>query len=993
MENPGASVEAERESGGRLRRLLLVLFFLSGACALIYQVVWVRMLGLVFGVTSIAVTTVLAAFMAGLALGSYVGGRFIDRRRDPLRIFGFLQLGIGLFAILLPLCLEGLTAVYVSVYRSWPADIYVFSLMRFALAFGLLLVPTSLMGATLPVLARFFVRGLREVGSGMGALYSVNNWGAVVGALGAGFVCLELFGVRETGWLAAALSIGVGLVAFHLHRRGWSLEAAPAGPGEPKEPSPSEPEPGAGGAAGLKPYPGYVLVLVLVVFGIEGFTSLGYEVVWTRILSALGIVTTVYTYSLVVATFIAGLAIGSFLAGKYLDGRGDPLTLLAVIEVGIGLSAALLLPVFNMMGTRLAGGGVGGWGQLVGLVALWTGLLLLVPTTLMGATFPLVSRIYTVNFRELGRRIGKIGCLDTVGSIFGAFAGGFLLIPFVGMHRGVLFLAALNVAIGLGLLLCHPRLRPRWKGAWTAGIAAVGLGALLFLPHEAVFSPHYQVPDHLVHYDEGIDATVTVREVFHGDRVLEVNHTNVAGTAPSLVSTQVFQGHMPGLIYEALNGRRPKRGLTIGLGTGHTAWCLRQHDLEEIHCVELVPGVVEAAKEHFRVLHHGIFEDPRFHVSVQDARTVLLATDRKYDLILDDAVHPCFGGNASLYTTDFFSHCRQRLAEGGVMTAWLPIYKLRPDDLRMVLNSFKSVFPHASVWFAPRVLNKHALLVGTQSELKLDLQTLRRRLTDEAVRPALARIGLVNVEALVNCLLLDAEGIGEFSGDAPLHTDNHPYLAFSAPRARVLGPAAYAENLSLLARHRAQILPHLYHLGQTPDEAAALREKIAVQSEATEHLLEGLALHRTGGFIAAIREGEQALELRPEAPNVRALLSTAHADRASRLFWKDRRVGDAFRECRKSLKYDPGNARAATLYARILARDGRLEHAIQRLEAGLESSPRYVPAMSLLAECYARVGALQMARRQAESILEFLPDYAPAHRFLRTLREVGPQGT
>ncbi|NIP85726.1 MAG: MFS transporter, partial [Planctomycetales bacterium] len=594
--SPPDAAEEAGSGWGKVRGALIVLFFLSGTAALIYQVVWARMLHLVFGVTSFAVATVLSTFMAGLALGSLLGGRFIDRRGKPLLVFSVLQVGIGLFALLFPLVLEGLTGLYILIHQQWATTFYLFSLTRFALAFVVLLVPTTMMGATLPVLVKWFVRRPERLGSDVGALYSANNWGAVLGALVAGFVLMETIGVRQTSFVAAAVSIGIGLACLVLRRRAGPAEVEPAAELAPADPAET---PGP-------TYPKYVLHVVLWVFGLEGFTSLAYEVVWTRILAATSIVITIYAYSLVVATVIAGLAIGSYLIRRYADRVKDLLSLLGGIEIAIGLAAVALLPLFKLSEDVFWWAGIylQGWGKWTIATAAWMGALILVPTTLMGATFPLVSRIYTVNFRELGRRIGLVGFLDTVGSIFGAFAGGFILIPLLGMQASVLAIAAINVALGLAVVLAHPRLRPRRKLFVTAGLVAAGALAWLSVPHDVRFLPWSVAGGgfHLLDYEESMDATVVVGHYFgHDWRGLAVNGTDVAGTGRLLESTQIAQAHLPALLYEAQNGRPPASALTIGLGSGGTSYSLSLHEsLKDIHCVELVPAVPRAAREHFQ---------------------------------------------------------------------------------------------------------------------------------------------------------------------------------------------------------------------------------------------------------------------------------------------------------------------------------------------------------------------------------------------------------
>jgi len=971
-----------------VRAILLFLFFLSGFSALIYQVVWTRMLGVVFGVTSFAVATVLSAFMAGLALGSLYGGRFINERKDPLRVFAFLQICIGVFALLFPLLLSGLTVLYVLIYRQWPTSFYVFSLLRFALAFSVLLVPSTLMGATLPVLAKFFVRKLKKLGSDVGALYSVNNWGAVLGSLAAGFILMQVLGVRETSYLAAAISISVGLFALHLHRRSSRLPSTAQAPDPPvKQESATE------------GYPRYILHLVLWVFAIEGFTSLGYEVVWTRILASSRALISIHSYSLVVATFIAGLAIGSFLIRKYVDKERDLLILLAGIEIAIGVSALLLLPLFKFSGAGfiyLLAGRDAGWNGYMAMTAVWLGVLLLVPTTLMGATFPLVSRIYTVSLRELGRRIGKLGCLDTAGSILGAFAGGFVLIPLLGMQKSVLLLASINVLIGFLVIFSHPTMAWRRKRLAAALLVVIALAAYVFLPHSVRFVPRHFLEDpegiQIVDYDEGVDATVVVYQLFTGNRFIAVNGVTVAGTSRMLKTTQITQAHLPLLLYEAHNGKPPERVLQVGLGTGHTSSSVSLHDLRDFHCVELVPAVLRAARTHFRSVNHGVFDDPRYRVFVQDARTFVLSSEEKYDVIMDDSVHPGVGGNASLYSRDFFRHCRERLSDNGVMSVWMPFAGLSADDVKMIFNAFQGAFPHATLWQATNDHNEHMVLIGTQRKLTIDFGRFRDRVQQPEIQRDLAEVDLDNVFVLLSCLLMDEQGLEDYRRGGEIHSDNHPYLAFSAPKSLLptresggSGTPAWLARLTEFYSGRRSVLPYLTHLGNTDEEIARNKESLGAAFDASDCLARGFALRRLGRYEEAIGLAEAAQRLSVENGTCRYLLSLCHNSIARRSLRESRQRPDlstaqraellnqAQKRCQQVIESDPQFPRAYVTLCTIHSQTGALGEAIRVAEEGLEACPDYPEMRLILAKLYAQTGMVQEAQAQLREFLLLFP--------------------
>ena len=390
----------------RFQATVLVLFFLSGATGLVYEVVWHRMLVLVFGSTAFATATILASFMFGLALGSFCFGRLVDRYREPLKLYAYLEAGIGVFAILFPFILSGVTTVYVAVYQHFDTTFYLFSLLRFLLSFLILVIPSFLMGGTLPVLSKLFVRDFGRLGSGIGSLYGTNTLGAVVGTFSAGFLLIILFGAKETTYIAAAVNILVAGAAFGLSR----LSPLQHQDNKPTESSPDNREPD-------RPrYPPYVYVVILAVYGLSGFCALAYEVLWTRVL-IFYVHSTTYAFTIMLSSFLLGIALGSLVFGRLIDKTKQHLTLLAFIEVLIGLFAILSIWEFSKLNELMVSltDRLPSWQMFV--LARYVGafLIMFIPTLLMGIAFPLASKIYSQN--RVNIRCTGVGALDTTGTV------------------------------------------------------------------------------------------------------------------------------------------------------------------------------------------------------------------------------------------------------------------------------------------------------------------------------------------------------------------------------------------------------------------------------------------------------------------------------------------------------------------------------------------------------------------------------------------------
>jgi spermidine synthase len=801
---------------------MLLMFLLSGVAALIYQIVWAKELALVFGVTVYATSAVVTAFMGGLALGSLYFGRVVDRWQRPLLLFAFLEAGIAAFALVFPFVAALLERIYVAFYGPLGESHYVMSLVRFALSFAVLLVPTSLMGGTLPVITRAYVSRTRRIGSEVAGLYSANNIGAFLGCMLAGYVALELLGLSGTLLLAALLNITVAVLALLL-----GLRSAPgiATDGDERAPEPAVTEAMAG-----------PVKVALWVFGIEGFTSLAYQMAWVRMLIFF-VETDIYGVTTIIATYLVGLALGAFVVRWWVDRTGDAFRLLGVIEIGIGLSALSTIPFLPRLlglytGLRDAVGawGFGGW-TLERFAICFA--VILVPTTFMGATMPVVARIYVKAVKGLGRRMGIIGCLDTVGSILGAFAGAFIMIPVLGIQRTIIVTALVNLALAAWVFAADVRARQRSLFRPGFAVAAV---ALLLSPLLLSLEPVPLVvfsrgigkllrAGEVRFYSEDAESSVAVIEEYGRFRSLTVNHAVVAQNTRYDRPNQEMIAHVPILLHP-----EPKRVLLIGFGIGFTTRAAAVHGVE-VDVVELSPGVL-AAGDWFAQDNDQILDHERVRVRVDDGRNYVLGTERKYDVVQAGIIHPAISsGNAGFYTCDFYRECKRLLAPGGVMCQWLPLHGIPVEDFKMMIRSFQAEYPYTSLWF------KHgpysSVLVGTPQPLRVDFEDAERRFKVPAVRAHFANGGVVNVYDFLDSFLSADESLRRLAGHGPLHTDDHPYVEFHCNRPQ-RGPGQVG-SIHMLARGRQPVLPRLTNIpaGRRDEVRATLARWFA----ASQHVI------------------------------------------------------------------------------------------------------------------------------------------------------------
>ncbi len=838
----------------KARATILGLFFLSGACTLIYQVVWARMLIVVFGVSIYAVSTVLTAFMAGLALGSFYFGRVVDRGgRNGLLLYAILELGIGLFALVFPSIQSGLDEVYTGLYQLLEGSPLLFLVSRFAITFAVLIVPTTLMGATLPVLSKYAVERIDRVGWDVGKLYAVNTFGAAAGSCIAAFLLIEAIGVDATIYLAAAINLLIAAVAWAL-ARGGSLARRRAGGRE--EAVPATGEAAAGDAAGDS----RLRKLVLVAFGLSGFVALGYEVVWTRLLSMVLQSATAQSLSTILISFLFGLAAGGAVGARLADRWRDLLLVFAVVELTLGLFGLISVYALGAVPLLWTGAVKTSW---IGNLARLFGaafVVMCIPTFLMGVLFPVVGRLYVTRLRDLGSRIGDIYGINTSGAILGAFAAGFVFIPAVGTQRSVDLLAWLNILIGAGLLLANGAVRARAKAYTMASFGAAVIALTAILPADKVkhLLAWAEPSGAIVHFDEDAGGTVSVHDYGGGRHVLKVNGGSEVPTTITAVQTFRLLGTLPMVLHD-----KPEDTLVIAFGGGITLASVELQKPRRIDCVEVVPAVIEAA-EYFERYNNRIFErfdEPHLNIIIDDGRNHVLRTDRYYDVIISDSTHPGTADSWVLYTEEFYRLCKAKLRPGGIVAQWLPLHGLTVYDFKMILRTFRQVYPHATLWLT----DVYTLMLGTSERMQIDYEQVQRRLQAPMVRRSLENVLLAGAPGFLSTLALDETALGQYTGDGPTNTDDRPYISFSdrTRKGTSFGVPALASLLPFLTESVSDYLTE-------PDEATVAR--LDRRFRARHHYLHGVVAFLEKNEATATAQLQRALRIDPDEANAARLL-------------------------------------------------------------------------------------------------------------------------
>jgi len=690
-------------------KLLSVAYMLSGCCGLIYQTIWIRKFTLVFGSTIFSMSMVIAVFFGGLALGSHTFGKVSKRTGHPVRLYAVMEIIISLYALAFPMMLGLMDRVYASLYSSISHDFIILILVKALLCCLLLLPPTAIMGGTLPILARHFIKRIPDVGRQTGLIYGLNTLGAAMGCLLAGYLLLHSLGISQTNTLTGLTNLAIGILVWFLRGQASDNRGLPSEiiAQQGLEQSPVK----AAHRSGL-------LLITMICFGVSGFVSISYEIIWLRYI-LLYLRDTSYLTSGIITIFIFGTALGSFLYGRHANRARHPLAVLGFLQLGIGLSTiiAIYLPIpwYHDIVEAGEGSSVNTLGFLF--------LLLIVPTLLMGATFPAVVRIIGNEIKSVGNRIGQAYAVNTLGAILGSLAVGFFLFMVMGLQTALYILFGLNMAAAFILILKESK-------SFNKGWAAIPLALCCLFPiiNEGFFKCH--VPEQIIQrisqgndileISEGVTGTAWVTRSPRFDQVSLLDNRTVISRSDS--SGFVIQGFIPQLLMPEI----PKRVLGLCFGGGLSYYAGRLFpETKHLDLVDISRHNMDLALKHIP-LNRGFETDPRARFVVDDAYNYVKYTHLKYDLVIMDPTPPVFSYRcAALYTREFYTFARSRLTRSGFFSQVLPLGHMSDEETVNVMKTFASVFPHCLLWWN----GYEPVMIGSNREFKFDVHQINSRIT------------------------------------------------------------------------------------------------------------------------------------------------------------------------------------------------------------------------------------------------------------------------
>ncbi len=769
----------------RAIRWLVPLFLASGATSLVYQTIWERQLHLIFGTSQVAVSTVLAAFMTGLALGGFGGARWADSVGRPIRAYAFLEAFIGLYALAFPWLLDLVKPVYMGFYHAVGPSPSVFGAFQFVLLGAMLLPPTFCMGMTLPLLSRFATTNSEQAGARIGRLYGANTIGAVLGTGLAGFYLLPTIGLELTTAITAAANVVLCGAAIALSKSVDTLEVTHEHDGQSD--------------------PGWTLSTLGIVALLAGFASLLYEVAWFRLM-ALILGASAYAFSVMLFSFLLGIGSGGWLGGPLADrlyARGGVkrvLIGLAFLQAGIAMltwSAMYLykeLPwLFVVVYDTMNASSLLLWAGKLSLAML----VMVPPATLMGLAFPLLVRAAAGEGLALGKPVGRLYGWNTVGAILGAGLGGLLLLPWLFVQGTVLL--AITVNVFLAAVLYYRAGRDEPNRGFKALIGGAGLAMLMHLTaapwnplqmtagtykyvynmdvrtRDAVYKSTVE-PYELLYYAEGLSSVVTVAKNKKTGDVWLANNGKIDASSKADMPTQVLVSHMP-YFY------RPESEtvMMLGLAAGYSAGAAALHDSPKvIDLVEIEERIIEAS-HFFDEWNNRPLEDPRIVMKVNDARNHLnLTPDGHYDLIIAEPSNPWLTGVSNLFTREYFEMGKSKLKKGGIWSQWIQIYGMDTGDLRSLLGTFSDTYPYVHLFST--ISDADLVLVGSEEPLDMDLAKFQAQIdSNPKLKASLSEIGVNSATDILARYRLDRDKLQELADGVVRNTDDNMRVEYSAP--------------------------------------------------------------------------------------------------------------------------------------------------------------------------------------------------------------------
>jgi spermidine synthase len=926
---------------------LMLVYFASGVCSLIDEVVWIRLLKLILGNTAYASSIVVSTFMGGLALGAFIMGRYSDRVTNRLRLYAFLETIITISVLSLPLGLRIADKFYVWFYRAYDPTHRELLILQVIISGLILIVPSMLMGSTLPLLGRFVTSLEEETGRLVGKLYALNTLGAALGCFLAGFVLIRAFGVMNTLYTAAILNL---FVAFS----GWFLSRLSRIEVEQQD---KEAQVNRVEDVATKVVDSRMFVLAIAFF-LSGAISIGYELLWMRSVVHLFSGYT-YVFSSVLAIYLLGNVIGAGIGSGLAKQLKCPAKAYAVTLSLLGLCGIFYLPFLILWTSKVMPGidrEIELTGRLIPFSAymikplVYSISLFLIPAIIMGTGFPIALQAWVNRMHKVGWSTGTGYGTNTIGAVIGGIATGFIFIPLLGTQLSISILGLVGVWIAgfMWLLFAHnSKTVGRFGFLATAGlltIIALKMPPDLF---DAVVTSNPRLPKQLelLAVEEGISTTVSLHRDPQEDTLyLCTSGQRVAGDTYFWRSDQKMLGH-----FGILLNSKAKKVLSVGFGSGESTACMSLHGLERAACVEIAPEMVNLSLRFFKHINLGNKLNDEIDMIYMDAKNYIHLTDDKYDAIVNDSIHPKhFAENSSLYAKEYFQDAKKRLNKNGLFISWIPTHNVEPIAiLNSIIGTMMEVFPHVTIWYMTPDPAQYFLVVGSEHWQYFSPKHMDRELLKDNVDSSLSEININNSKDIMSCYIGDENDLRCFIKSYSINSDLKPFIEFATAN-RPAGDYVFGRFISSVRKN--SVYEHIDWKGLSEGEKKKWLLDYKQIHKASSYLL---ISNSTRSFLDKLKHCTEGLAVLPENP---ALINL-----------RKRTEKEMYR-----------------FYTRLTL-SGREEKVLLLTENILNIHPKSAVSWMLKSRCMQAMGKTQNGLEAAAMAVSLAPDNADAHFFLGSI--------
>lgn len=772
-----------------LQSTVYLFFLLSGMTGLIFQVSWFKYLILFLGNTTYSQTILLATFLGGLALGNYIIGKVTDKLKNQLLFYGLIELIIGIYCFLFPTILVLAENFFYALVNEelLIGNLEIYLLIKLFISFLMLILPTTLMGGTLPLLTKYFTERIENIRRENANLYFLNSFGAVVGVFFAGFIFIKTFGLDTTVKIGAVLNVTIGAISILLSSINLS---------EQNQFSKENQEDTIDNENLI--FSKNEIKLIILVGGLSGFASLMYEILWTRVLITI-FGSSTYSFSIMLIAFISGITLGSFIVSSKFISKFNRLNLLTISQLAIGITISFSLFILPYLPynfwklSTLFSKTDSAFSLFLSFEFLICFLLMFIPTIFMGISLPLIVEIVAKHNKLVGYSVGTVFSVNTLGNVLGSILAGIVFIPLIGLKNSFLLGVLINL-ISASILFFMQYRYATFKTKLVLSITASTLLLLILITPEwnrelmtsGIFRRLSEPPPdtyrdyrrlfegrEIIFYKDGIGGNVSVIETLDTlrQRILLINGKPDASSVGDM-PTQLLIGHIPMFLHP-----NPKKVLLVGFGSGSTTNAILKHNPDEVVCCEISKEVIEAAPL-FSNVNENCLADNRVKLIIEDAQSYLKITNQKFDVIISEPSNPWIAGIGNLFSKEYFERCKESLNPGGIVSQWFHIYEMDDEVLRIVLSTFNSVFPYVQIWGG---VQGDLILIGSNEEIKPDFDLMFKKFQSPEIKFNLERVGLKNLFTLLTSQYLSPMGTYSLTHEKPINSTKKPLLEFLAP--------------------------------------------------------------------------------------------------------------------------------------------------------------------------------------------------------------------